>query len=259
MIYWTTKIKSNKALSSLLDFITIGFETLKKETISNVLMLTLGLVGYYFEYYILTFYFIVHFFILIAKYMSKDFEEKLNNFKKDQIIIKNNYLKDFKFFYWLVLIIKLITFTVYYFFSLTAKTMSNFSDLFYIITYIFIIVGFINLGITVYRILFKNNSVVEVAINLCFHCAMKVGYMFIALHVSSNIPSITPNSVSNWYHKHTFLGRGFGARSSGQLLQVDSIKTHLGSEFKYTEKLWMLIKCWILGKLNATRKVTILL
>jgi hypothetical protein len=152
--------------------------------------------------------------------MSKDFEEKLNNFKKDQISIKNHYLEDFKFFYWLVLIIKLITFTVYYFyfFSLTVETMSNFSNLFYIITYIFIIVGFIDLGITVYIILFKNNSVIEVSINLCFHCATKVGYMFVALHVSSNIPSITPNSVSNWYHKHTFLGRGFGACSSGQLL-----------------------------------------
>jgi hypothetical protein len=59
--------------------------------------------------------------------------------------------------------------------------------------------------------------------------------MFLALHVSSNILSITPNSVSNWYHKHIFLGRGFGACSSGQLLQVDSIQTHLRSEFKYTE------------------------
>jgi hypothetical protein len=28
MIYWKTKIKSNKALSTLLSFITIGFEKL---------------------------------------------------------------------------------------------------------------------------------------------------------------------------------------------------------------------------------------
>jgi hypothetical protein len=123
----------------------------------------------------------------------------------------------------------------FYFFLLSVEAMNNFSKLFFILTVIFIIVGFIDLGIRIYIIRFKNNPVAEKTLSICYNCAVVLLPMVGALHVTSNTPFISPNPVSNWYHKHTFLGRGFGAWSSGHLLQVDSIKSHLGSEFKCTE------------------------
>ena len=50
-----------------------------------------------------------------------------------------------------------------------------------------------------------------------------------------NVPFISPNPVTNCYHKFSPLGRGYGAWSTGQLLQVDYLKTQLGSEFNYKD------------------------
>jgi hypothetical protein len=122
-------------------------------------ILIIGLMGYYFEYYLLTLYTIVHFFILFVRCLSSNFKTKLENFKKDQITIKNHYLEDFKIFYYLVFVIRLITFLFYfYFFSLDVNNMNNFADLFYGITYIFILAGLIDLSIILYIIFYKNNT-----------------------------------------------------------------------------------------------------
>ena len=53
--------------------------------------------------------------------------------------------------------------------------------------------------------------------------------------MSANVPMISPNPVTNWYHLHSPLGRGYGAYSSGQLIQVDFLKTKLGGNFDYTQ------------------------
>ena len=209
---------------------------LKKNQYFNLLILFFGLLGYYFEYYLLTFYSIVHFFVLFGQYFSKDFSVKLENFKKDQITIKNHYLKDFKVFYYLVFVIRLITFLFYfYFFSLDVEKMNNVAGIFHAITYVFIIVGFIDIGITLYIIFYKNIPVIEVAANVCYHCATKALPLVGALHVSSNVPFISPNPVSNGYHKFSPLGRGYGVWSTGQLLQIDYLKTNLGKNFNYHE------------------------
>lgn len=202
----------------------------------NLFILFFGLLGYYFEYYLLTLYSIVHFLVLLGQYLNKDFSVKLENFKKDQITIKNHYLEDFKIVYYSVFVIRLITFLFYfYFFSLDVEKMSNAGDIFYAITYLFIIVGFIDLGITLYIIFFKNNPVIEVAANVCYHCATKGLPLVGALHVSSNVPFISPNPLSNGYHKFSPLGRGYGVWSTGQLLQIDYLRTNLGKSFNYHE------------------------
>ena len=204
--------------------------------IINLFILFFGLLGYYFEYYLLIFYTIVHFSVLLLQYLSKDFNMRIENFKKDQITIKNHYLEDFRIFYYLVFIIRLITFLFYfYFFSLDVKNMDSVAGLFYGITYIFILVGLIDLGITLYIIFYKNNPVIETVANACYHCVTKGLPMIGALHISSNVPFIAPNPVSNGYHKYSPLGRGYGAWSTGQLVQIDYLKTHLGGEFNYKE------------------------
>nr|WAJ48211.1 hypothetical protein CCFAOBFC_00044 [Haslea ostrearia] len=184
---------------------------LKKNYIIDFIIFLFGLLGYYFEYYLLTLYAIAHFSVLFGQYLSKDFKKKLQNFKKDQVTIKNHYIEDFKIWYYLIFSVRLITFLVYfYFFSLDTDSMNNFANLFYGITYIFVLVGLIDLGITLYIIFYKNHPVVESIANVCYHCATKGIPIFGALHVSSNVPFIAPNSVSNGYHKFSPLGRGYG-------------------------------------------------
>jgi hypothetical protein len=178
----------------------------------DLFILSFGLLAYCFGFYILTLYSIVHFIVLIVQYLSTNLKKRLENFKKDQITIKKHYLEDFKIFYYLTFSVRVITFLFYfYFFSLDVDNMNNFSNLFYAITYVFIIVGIIDLGITLYIIFFKNNPVIEMCLNVCYHCATKGLSLAGALHISSNVPFISPNLVSNWYHQNSPLGRGYGA------------------------------------------------
>nr|UXN44307.1 hypothetical protein [Haslea karadagensis] len=204
--------------------------------LTHFLILFLGFVGCCFKYYLLTYYAVIHFFVLLGRYLSKDFKKKLDDFEEDQIIIKKHYLEDFKIWYYLVFSVRLITFSFYcYFFSLDVDSLSNFTDFFYGITYIFILVGLIDLGITFYIILYKNTPVTDMFLNLCYHGFTKGVPAMGALHISSNVPFIAPNAVSNEYHKYSPIGRGYGAWSTGQLFQVDYIKTHLGGEFNYKD------------------------
>ena len=99
----------------------------------------------------------------------------------------------------------------------------------------FILVGIVDLGIILYIIFKKNKPVIETLASVCYHCATKGAPMVGALHMSSNVPFISPNPVTNCYHKFSPLGRGYGAWSTGQLLQVDYLKTQLGSEFNYKD------------------------
>lgn len=99
----------------------------------------------------------------------------------------------------------------------------------------FVLAGLIDLGITLYIIFYKNNPVIETFANVCCHCATKGFPMQGALHISSNVPLIAPNPVSNTYHIYSPLGRGYGAWSTGQLVQIDYLKTHLGGEFNYKD------------------------
>jgi hypothetical protein len=209
----------------------------KNITVVDILIFIFGLGAFCLGKNIYLFYPIMHFFIRGAQCLSKGFSDKLITFKSDQLTIRNHYLEDFQFWFWLVLSVRVVTFIFYYFyfFSLTVEEMNVFSSLFCFITYIFILVGFVDLGITIYIILYKNTPVRDALLSLCVNCVTKVGPMLGALHVSSNVPFISPNPISNWYHKHTYFGRGFGAWSTGQLLEVDYMKTRLGGRFEYKE------------------------
>jgi len=203
--------------------------------ILNYLIFCIGLLSYYFKYYLLTFYVVLHFTISLGQYLNKDFNLKVQNFHQDQITIRDHYLKDFKTLYYLVFTIRVLTILFYfYFFSLDPKVMHDLSDLFYGVTYTFVIAGLIDMGISLYIIFYKNNPVIETVANVCYQCVkglVPIG----ALHMSCNVPFIAPNKVSNFYHIYSPLGRGYGVWSSGQLLQIDYIKTQLGGEFDYTK------------------------
>jgi hypothetical protein len=226
-----------KQLKQLIKNMTkFKFQLKKKTHFLDLFILFFGLLGYYFEYYLLTFYTIVHFSVIFLQYLSKDFNRRLENFKKDQTTIKNHYLADFRTFYYLVFMIRLITFLFYfYFFSLDIDNMNSVAHLFYGITYMFVLIGLIDLGITLYIIFYKNHPVIETVANVCYHCVTKGVPMLGALHISSNVPFIAPNPVSNCYHRYSPLGRGYGAWSTGQLVQIDYMKTRLGGEFNYKE------------------------
>jgi hypothetical protein len=206
------------------------------KTVIDLLILFFGLIGYYCQYYIMVFYAVLHFVVIIAQYFSQTFTTKLNNFKQDQETIKNHYIESFKYIYYLVFISRMVISGFYiYFFMLQTEDLHSLSNAFFMITYAFIVIGFIDLGITLYIIFFKNNPVIEVAMNVCYHCVTKGGVVFLALHTSSNALVFEPNPVSNCYQKYSPVGRGYGAWSSGQLIQIDMLKTQLGGEFNYRQ------------------------
>lgn len=182
-------------------------------------------------------YGVIHFAILTAQYFSETFKQRLQNFKNDQMTIKHHYLEDFKVWYYLIFAVKLITFIfyLYFFFFLDKANIHDWGQLFYGITYTYIISVLIDLGITIYIILYKNNPVIEVIGNFCYHCATKAGFALGALHVSSNVMLISPNIVSNSYHKYSPLGRGYSAWGAGQLYQVDWLASNLGEKFDYKQ------------------------
>lgn len=77
--------------------------------------------------------------------------------------------------------------------------MHNLSNIFYTITYIFMLINLIDLVIILYIIYYKNHPIIEVAANTCYHCITKGVPLVGALHISSNIFIIKPNLISNWY------------------------------------------------------------
>lgn len=200
--------------------------------IINIFILFLGLIGFYFENYLLTLYSIVHFFVLFLQKYSTSFAKSLENYNKDQIIIRNHYLENFKFFYYLVLVIRLITFFYYfYFLTLSIESINKFSDIINTITYIFILISLIDLVIILYIILNKNHSGINVAENVCYHFITKGIYIVFVLHISSNVIFVEPNAVINWYQINSPLGRGYGFHTYETGLQIDHIKSILGKDF----------------------------
>lgn len=71
--------------------------------------------------------------------------------------------------------------------------------------------------------------------NICYHGFTKGLPLAVLFDLACNVPSIAPNPITNWYHIHTPLGRGYGAHSTVQLRQIDYLKSHLGSKFNYRE------------------------
>lgn len=205
----------------------------------DIFVIILGVTCYFFGYYFITIYALMHFMVRVLQNFSETFANKLISFKNDQIIIKSHYLKDFKLFYYFTMSIRVITgfFYVYFFFLLNPENLEQYSFLFYTVTYTFILTNLMDLGIIIYIILYKNDPVKEAVISFCYHCITKGLPTLGALHMSSNVPMISPNPVTNFYHLWSPLGRGYGAYSSGQLLQIDFIKTKLGSNFDHTQCL----------------------
>jgi hypothetical protein len=205
------------------------------EHILNFLAFFIGLLSYYFKYYILTFYTLLHLTISLAQYLSKGFNQRVLNYHQDQITIRNHYLEDFKIFYYLIFSIRIITILFYlYFFSLDPKVSHDLSNLFYCITYTFIIAELVDTAISLYIIIYKNHPVIETAANICAKC-FKGLVPLGAFHMSCNVPIIKPNEVSNFYQTYSPLGQGYGVWSSCQNMQIDYIKTRIGGEFDYTK------------------------
>lgn len=90
------------------------------------------------------------------------------------------------------------------------------------------------MGISVYIIFFKNTPTTHPSINLLIQDGKLVSAVG-ALHVTSGAPILEPNKLSNTYNIYSPLGRGYGAWSSGQLIQIDCIKTELGGKFDATK------------------------
>ena len=215
----------------------ISITTSKEEF--DMFVLFLGAICYFFGYYFITLYAFVHLTLRVLQTFSETFANKLISFKNDQKIITTHYLKDFKLCYYFAMIVRVITgcFYIYFFFLLNPESLEQYSFLFFTITYIFILTNLMDLGIIIYIILYKNDPVKEAAASFCFHCVSKGIPAFGALHMSANVPMISPNPITNYYHLWSPLGRGYGVYSSGQLLQIDYLKTKLGSNFDYTQCL----------------------
>jgi hypothetical protein len=86
-----------------------------KDFLLSLIFFFFGFVGYYSGYYFLIYFTSIHFLILIIKKNSPTVNKLLENFKNDQIIIKNHYKKDFLFIYYIILFIKIITFLMYFY------------------------------------------------------------------------------------------------------------------------------------------------
>ena len=206
----------------------------------DIFISILGVTCYFFGYYFITIYALVHLIIRILQTFSKTFANKLISFKNDQEIIKSHYLKDFKFCYYFTMIVRVITgcFYIYFFFLLSPESIEQYSFVFFTLTYIFILTNLMDLGIIIYIILYKNDLIKETVFSLCYHCVTKSIPTLGVLRMSSNnVPMISPNPVTNYYHLWSPLGRGYGAYSSGQLIQVDYMKTKLRGDFDYTQCL----------------------
>ena len=122
----------------------------------DVFILSLGATCYFFGYYFITIYALVHLVVRVLQTFSKTFANKLISFKNDQEIIKNHYLKDFKLYYYFTMIVRVITGCSYiYFFLLSPESLEQYSFVFFAITYIFILTNLIDLGIIIYIILYK--------------------------------------------------------------------------------------------------------
>ena len=202
----------------------------------DVFILSLEATCYFFGYYFITIYALVHLVVRVLQTFSKTFANKLISFKNNQEIIKSHYLEDFKLCYHFTMIVRVITGCSYiYFLLLSPESLEQYSFVFFAMTYIFILTNLIDFGIIIYIIFYKKDPVKETVISFCYHCVTKGIPSLGALHMSSNVPMISPNPVSNYYHLWSPLGRGYGAYSSGQLFQVDFLKTKLGSNFDYTQ------------------------
>jgi hypothetical protein len=113
--------------------------------------------------------------------------------------------------------------------------MVEWEKVFFVITYSFIIITIVDIIITVYIILYKNKPITETVATMTFQIITKAASAMGALHMAAHVPMIEPNVVTNNYHKYSPIGRGYGASSTGQLLQIDYLKTLLGSKFDYKQ------------------------
>ena len=189
-------------LIGILCFIILRmwFQKNQMQFLLNVLIYFFLLISIYFECYLFTLYTAVYFFITFLTHFNKNIDERLKNFKSDQATIRYHYLKEFKIWYYAVVCTRVITLMFYlFFFSLDPSEMDRFTNFFYGSTYIFMLTGCIDLGITLYIIFYKNNPIIETGMNVCYHCITKGIPLFGALHISSNVPFIRPNIVSNTY------------------------------------------------------------
>lgn len=176
-----------------------------------------------------------HLLLSFAEYLNEDVKRIGRSFRNDQALIRKEYLNNFKTYYYFFLIVRIasLIFFLLFFSLLTYDEYNNFKYIFYGISYLFIIVGCIDYTIILYIISYT--ALFSKKINIFYHFVKIFFYNFLVLSLSSNILFIDPSFIANLYHKYSFLGRGFGATSSSQLIQIDLIQAYLGEKFDYRE------------------------
>lgn len=158
------------------------------EPLFTFLLLCMGVVTHWYRLDLVTFYLVLHFVISIAKELSPTFNKRIGNYLEDFGTIRNHYLTDFKIPYYLIWSIKVLTVLFYlYFSSLSPEVMHGLSNLFYSVTYTFVIAGLIDMVISLYIIMYKNHPVYEKVAHICMQCIKGIGSLG-ALHVSCHIP-----------------------------------------------------------------------
>ena len=123
----------------------------------EIFLVILSVTLYFFGYYFLTYYTFLFLIVRLVRIFSKSFDNKIIEFRTDQQTIKNHYLKDFKVFYYLAQSVRVLTgaFYIFFFFFLNPESLEHYSFMFWIITSSFILINFIDLGLTFYIIFYK--------------------------------------------------------------------------------------------------------
>lgn len=153
--HFQQKKKKSFSLRLIIKKIYNYWKQLKIKAKTNVIVLLLGVNATYFKFYMLTVYAVVHFIVVFVAYLSEDFSKKLENFKKDQITIREHYLESFRAFYYFFFTVRILTIVFYLYFStLSFSQMHSLSNVFYGVSYLFILVNVLDLSITLYIILY---------------------------------------------------------------------------------------------------------
>ncbi len=234
LLKWTKKNQNGNVFHTLLHNAQF------KVVLINLYLGTLiifFIVSLYFGRYLGSLQSFFYFALGFLYFYNNTFQNFITRFREDNNTIQQHLEKDFYylnyFFYFANRTSALFFF--FFFFFLSESQMKLYETLFFRVTYFFVILMFFELFITMYIIFYKNKPVQETFATVAYHAFMKVGAAVGVIHFSSHVPFFEPNPVSVGYHKYSPLGRGYGTWSTNQLLQIDFLKTKLGSDFNFKE------------------------
>jgi len=195
------------------------------------------IVSLYFERYLGSLQSFFYFVLGFLYFYNNTFQNFITRFQEDNKTIQEHFKKDFYYLHYFFFFANRTSalFFVFFFFFLSESQMKQYETIFFRVTYFFVILMFFELFITMYIIFYKNKPIKETFVAVAYHAFIKVGTAVGVVHFSSHVPFFEPNPLSVGYHQYSPLGRGYGTWSTNQLLQIDLLKTKLGSDFNYQE------------------------